>query len=90
MLWRALCDSQIEDLTCNECGIHSIEIDTNRLPKNLTKLDLGKNNINADGSGELAKLLQGGNSTLYHLDLNQNKIDDECVGILMGLRHNWS
>ena len=91
LLWRALRDSQIEDLTCSRCGIHSIEIDTNHLPKNLRKLDLIHNNINADGCRELAKLLRGGNSTLFHLDLEHNKIDDEGIGILVNaLQSNTS
>ncbi len=91
LLWRALCDSRIKDLTCNECGIHSIEIDTNHLPKYLTNLYLTNNNISADGSVELAKLLQAENSRLYQLDLDRNKIYDESVRILAdALQNNTS
>ena len=91
LLWRALCDSRIKDLTCNGCGIHSIEIDANHLPKLLTNLYLANNNISADGSGELAKLLQAENSRLYQLDLDRNKIDDESVRILAdALQNNTS
>lgn len=88
LLWRALRDSPIEKLQCRQCGIDSIDIDTNHVPKNLNWLVLDNNNINADGCRELAKLLQGGNSTLYHLDLQRNKIDDEGVGILVNALQN--
>jgi len=33
LLWRALCDSQIKVLNCRNCGIDSIEIDINHVPK---------------------------------------------------------
>ena len=88
LLWRALRDSPIERLHCSQCGIDSIDIDTNHGPKKLNDLELDNNNINADDCRELAKLLQGGNSTLWKLDLQHNKIDDEGVGILVNALQN--
>jgi Ran GTPase-activating protein (RanGAP) involved in mRNA processing and transport len=90
-LFRALCDSPIEDLDCDKCGIDSIEIDGDRIPLNLRELDLTSNRINANGCRELAKLLQGGDSTLKKLHLDNNNIDDECVEILVNaLKPNTS
>ena len=91
ILFRALCDSPIEDLDCDKCGIDSIEIDGDRIPLNLRELDLTSNRINAHGCRELAKLLQGGDSTLKKLHLDNNNIDDECVEILViALKSNTS
>eukprot|EP00984_Skeletonema_dohrnii_P009275 scaffold3538_cov86-Skeletonema_dohrnii-CCMP3373.AAC.8 len=47
------------------------------------KLILSRNNINADGCREVAKLLKGGDSMLTTLDLSNNKIDDDGVEILV-------
>ena len=64
-LLRALRDSPIEMLFCTDCGIDSsIEIDSEHKPKQLKILFLCDNIINADGCRELAKLLQGEDSTL--------------------------
>eukprot|EP00984_Skeletonema_dohrnii_P009267 scaffold3537_cov79-Skeletonema_dohrnii-CCMP3373.AAC.1 len=90
-LFRALCDSPIEILTCNNCGIEAIEIDNDHIPKHLTILRLSGNNINADGCRGLAKLLQRKNSTITEIHLNNNKIDNEGVAILVdALRSNTS
>jgi hypothetical protein len=83
LLFRALSNSQIETLSCENNGIESIEIDRSDIPKHLKTLYLECNCINADGCREFAKLLQGGNSTLTILRLNNNKIDDEGVAILV-------
>ena len=58
-LLRALSESSIETLYCNDCGIQSIEIDSDYFPKHLEILNLCDNMINADGCRGLAKLLQG-------------------------------
>jgi hypothetical protein len=78
------------------CGIESIEIDSEHIPRHLTYLCLTGNNINADGCRGLAKLLQGGDegggdATLDRLELLGNKIDDEGVAILVdALKNNTS
>jgi len=91
VLFRALRDSPIETLSCYRCGIKSIEIDRDDIPKHLKTLYFYGNNINADGCRELAKLLQGRNSTLTNLLLDNNMIDDEGVGILVdALQNNTS
>ena len=59
------------DVTLN---IESIEIDINHSPRHLKFLSFYGNN-NADDCREVAKLLQGGDSTLRTLILNNNKID---------------
>ena len=88
IMFRALRDSPIEELYCNRCGIESIEIDTEHIPKHLTWLSLIGNIINANGCHELAKLLQGGDSTLKDLYLRGNTIDDEGVAILVAALQN--
>ena len=88
MLFRALCDSPIEELSCKNCGIESIEIDNNHIPKHLKTLYLNRNSINADGCREIAKLLRGEDSTLTNLYLASNFIDDEGVEILVGALQN--
>ena len=82
LLWRALRDSPIEMLSCCRCNIKSIQIDGDHVLKNLAKLFLYDNMIDTDDCYELAKLLQGGNSTLNYLDLQHNKIDDEGITVL--------
>ena len=85
----SLRDSSIEHLDCSACGIESIEIDIENIPRNLKKLVLEDNNISADGCREVAKLLQGENTTLTDLHLKNNHIDDEGVEILVNaLRSN--
>ena len=88
IMFRALRDSPIEELYCNRCGIESIEIDTEHIPKHLTWLSLIGNIINANGCHELAKLLQGGDSTLKDLYLRGNTIDDEGIAILVAALQN--
>lgn len=88
LLWGALRDSPIESLSCDECGIDSIEIDDNRVPKSLVRLSLDKNGLNSDSCRELAKLLKGGDSTLKTLWLNHNRIDDKGVVILTNALQN--
>jgi len=62
----------------------------NSIPQRLRQLSLAKNQINADGCRELAKFLRG-KSTLKELWLNANRIDDECISILVNaLKHNTS
>jgi len=90
-LFRALRDSQVEGLFCSNCGLDSIEIANDCLPKRLTKLSLNDNNIGTDGCHQVAKLLQGENSVLTTLRLGKNNIDDEGVAILVqALRNNTS
>ncbi len=90
-LLRALRDSPIEGMHCCGCGIESIEIDSENVPKQLKKLWLRRNIINADGCHGLAKLLQGRDSTLKILHVADNKIDDHGVEILVGaLQKNTS
>ena len=88
LLFRTLSDSPIEKLRCVNCDIESIEIDGNEIPKYLKTIILDDNNINADGCREVAKLLQGGDSTLTTLWLGNNKIDDEGVTILVDALQN--
>jgi hypothetical protein len=83
VLLRALRDSPIEHLQCNNNDIESIEINHDHIPRYLKFLLLCGNRINADGCRGLATLLQGGNSTLKKLDLDDNQIDDEGVEILV-------
>ncbi|KAK1746118.1 leucine-rich repeat protein [Skeletonema marinoi] len=87
LLFQALSDSPIEDLRVTNCSIESIALASGRLPRNLKHLHLDWNNIkiNADGRNGLAKLLQGGHSTLKGLWLSNNKIDNEGVAILVDI-----
>ena len=90
-LFRAFRDSPIEQLRCCGCGIGSIEIDIENIPRQLKLLDLNGNFINADGCRVLSKLLQWGDATLERLDLRGNYIDDESVEILVNaLQSNTS
>eukprot|EP00985_Skeletonema_marinoi_P021048 scaffold12694_cov141-Skeletonema_marinoi.AAC.6 len=88
IMFRALRDSPIETLSCDSCGIDSIEIDSKHIPKNLTYLRLNDNSINTDGCRELAKLLQGGDAALTFLSLNNNEIADDGVEILADALQN--
>ena len=88
LLMRALSDSPIESLHCFNCGVESIEIDGDNIPKKLTKLVLSENNINTDGCRELAKLLLGADSTLTTLALSDSRIGDEGVKILANALQN--
>eukprot|EP00985_Skeletonema_marinoi_P021045 scaffold12694_cov141-Skeletonema_marinoi.AAC.3 len=91
MLFRALRDSPIETLSCDGCGIDSIEIDSNCMPRNLRRLFLSENSISADGCRGLAKLLQGGDAALTMLYLNNNEIADDGVEIVAdALQNNTS
>jgi len=87
-VFRALRDSPIEALNCDNCGIEAIEIDSDYSPKHLTTLRLNQNRINADGCSQISKLLQGGDSTLKRLFLRNNKIDDDGVAILVDALQN--
>ena len=51
--------------------------------QHLTTLRLKGNIINSEGCRELAELLQGSDSSLKWLDLQNNKVDDEGVSILV-------
>jgi hypothetical protein len=89
ILFRALRDCPIERLWCQNCGIESIEIDNEHVPRHLKKLNLHWNNINADGCRGLATLLQVGDAALTDLYIDGNKIDDDGVEILVNaLRSN--
>ena len=91
LVLRALRGSPIERINCCRCGIESIVIDTNHIPRHLKFLDLSDNGINADGCRQLAKILQEGDSTLEDLNLCCNAIDDECIAILVdALQSNTS
>eukprot|EP00984_Skeletonema_dohrnii_P021305 scaffold10614_cov82-Skeletonema_dohrnii-CCMP3373.AAC.2 len=91
LMFRALRDSPIETLLCNDCGVESIEIENDYFPKHLITLRLSGNNIETDGCRGLANLLQGGDSTLEVLDLSYNFIDNEGVEILVdALQSNTS
>ena len=90
-LFRALHSSPIETLLVRRCGIDSIGIDSEHIPKKLTTITFDGNNINSDGCIEIAKLLKGGNATLQLLCLEDNKIDDDGVKILVdALKNNTS
>ena len=84
-LFRALCDSAIEELHCVRCCIDSMEINGGLIPLNLRELHLTNNEINTDGVREVIKLLQPlrGDSTLKKLFLGNNNIDAEGVEILV-------
>ena len=91
VIFRALSDSPIAELICDSCGLESIEIDREHIPKHLEFLLLNNNLINADGCREVAKVLQTGDGTLDHLHLVNNKIDDVGVDILVdALKSNTS
>ena len=83
ILFRALSGSPIKRLDCSGCGIKSIEIDIEHVPRHLKDLNLSHNEINPDGYRGLATLLRGENATLRCLRLNYTNIDDERVQILM-------
>ena len=90
-LFRALRDSPIAKLKCENCGIESIEVDAERFPKQLSALNLDQNNfINAAGCHEIAKLLQRRDATLSTLSLYNNDIDDGAVDILANSLQNNS
>jgi len=82
-LLRALGDSTIKELRCIGCGIESIEIDSEHIPKHLKSLTLANKIINADGCQGLAKLLEGEDATLKNLSLDYNNIDDQGVNTLV-------
>jgi hypothetical protein len=91
LLWNTLRDSPIEKLWCGWCGVDSLEIDENCIPKCLKDLKLSGGNINSDGCRELTKLILKEDSTLRGLYIRENNIDDEGVAILVGaLRNNTS
>ena len=91
ILLRALSDSPIEELRCNDCGIESIGFDNELMLKNLKFLRLYDNIINTDGCRGLVKLLQRRHATLESLSLQRNKIGDDGVEILVdALRSNTS
>ena len=91
VLFRALRDSPIEKLSCENCRIESIEIIRENMPKHLEYLNLEGNSIKTDGCSEIAKLLQRGDATLERLYLQENDIDDEGVEILVdALKSNTS
>jgi Ran GTPase-activating protein (RanGAP) involved in mRNA processing and transport len=87
-LFRALRDSPIETLYCNNCGIESIEIDNDCFPRHFDTLCLNRNMIDASGCREVAKLLQGADSNLNSLWLCDNVIGDEGVAILVDALQN--
>ncbi len=74
LLSLSLSENSINNHGCRELA---------KLPY-LRTLRLNGNNINTNGCRELAKLLQRRDSSLRSLDLQNNKIDDEGVAILVG------
>ena len=88
IMFRGLHGSPIKKLNCGCCGVEAIDIDNEHAPKHLEELYLDANEISADGCRELSKLLQGVDATLKILDLDENKIDDEAVAILVGALQN--
>ena len=91
LLIRALRDSPIETLSCQSCGIESVEIDSEHMPRHLKMLLLFDNSINSDGCRGLARLLRGRDATLEFLSLSDNNIDDEGVEVLVdALQSNTS
>ena len=91
LLIRALRDSPIETLSCQSCGIESVEIDSEHMPRHLKMLLLFDNSINSDGCRGLARLLRGRDATLEFLSLPDNNIDDEGVEVLVdALQSNTS
>ena len=91
VLLRALQNSPIQKLFCCRCGINSINIDRDHIPKQLTGLSLNHNSISADGCRELAKLLHGRDAILKSLNLRNSDVDDEGVEILVDpLQNNKS
>ena len=91
VLFQSIRNSPIKELHCSSCGIESIEIDSENIPKHLERLHLVLNDISNDGCREVAKFLQVDNSTLESLHLSSNNIDDAGVEILVdSLRNNTS
>jgi Ran GTPase-activating protein (RanGAP) involved in mRNA processing and transport len=82
-LFRALHSSPIEELDCSNCGIESIEIDSDFIPKKIKVLKLSYNIINADGYRGLATLLEWGDTTLNLLNICHTQIDDHRLKILV-------
>lgn len=82
LLLRALSSSPIETLYSWECGIESIAIDDEHVPKQLTALSLANNNIDTVGCRQLARLLRGVSSTLTFLSINENNIQSEGINSL--------
>ena len=90
-LFRELHNSSIEALNCSNCGIESIEIDSDHIPKKLRELHLANNIINADGCRGLATLLEWGDTALNSLNISRTQIDDHRLAILVNaLRRNTS
>ena len=88
-LLRALRDSPIEELICKDCSIEWIEIDIEHIPRHLKLLNLCYNSVESSGCEQLVKLLQGEDATLECLYLEDNKIDNRGVDILIdALRSN--
>jgi hypothetical protein len=91
LLWNVLCDGPIELLNCDNCGIDSINILADTIPKHLTYLSLPRNPLGADGCLQIAKLLRREDATLKKMHLEDANIDDEGVAILLNaLRNNTS
>ena len=88
VIFRALRNSPIETLNCDNCGIESIDIDSDHIPRNLDVLSLSENSIGVDGCRGLTNLLQGGDATLERLFLDRNNIDNEGVEILTNALQN--
>ena len=90
MLVRALRDNPIGDISCNYCGIESIDIDPQNFPKQLESLGLSGNNMKRSGYRALAHFLQG-DSTLKELRLHCCNIDDDDVAFFVdALQQNTS
>ena len=83
LLWSALCDGPIKTLSCSGCGVESIEIDDDHIPKELQVLNLSDNMFSVEGCRGLTKLLRGEDSKLRTLKLENSSIDDGGVAILV-------
>ncbi len=88
LLFGALRNSPIKELNCASCGIKSMEIDAEHIPKQLHQLFLEMNDINAAGCRGIAQLLRKRDATLFALTLNNNNIDDDAVDILANSLQN--
>ena len=59
------------------CGVESIEIDDDHIPKELQVLNLSDKMFSVEGCRGLTKLLRGADSTMETLRLERNNMDDE-------------
>lgn len=87
-LIRALQNSPIDHLNCSRCGIESIEIENEALPKKLENLYLSDNWLRQDGIQGLMTSLQDSNVTW--LDIGGNNVTSEGFSLLFEALRNSS